>query len=129
MVLGLFLMTSLFMKGPYKLILEDKITRWGLILSGIFLVLGIISIGIYYFSLPPLLPLFNQLPWGEKRLGSRPEIFIPVLLAILFLIINFITSARLYKKTPLLSRMLSITTLLASLLSFIFIVRTVYLLI
>jgi hypothetical protein len=34
-----------------------------------------------------------------------------------------------YEKTPLLSRILSITSLLTSLLSLIFIVRTVYLLI
>lgn len=117
------------MNGTFKLILEDKITRWGLILSGIFLMLEILTIGFFYFSLPPLLPLFNQLPWGEKRLGIKPGIFIPVLLVIVFLVFNFFTSARLYEKTPLLSRILSITTLLASLLSFIFIVRTVYLLI
>jgi len=117
------------MKGPYKLILEDKIAKWGLIFSSIFLVLEIISIGIYYFSLPPLIPLFNQMPWGEKRLGIRLEIFIPIFISIIFLCFNFIASAHLYEKTPLLSRMLNITTLLASLLSFIFIVRTVYLLI
>ena len=117
------------MNETFKLVLGDKIARWSLILSSIFLMLEIISIGIFYFSLPPLLPLFNQMPWGERRLGIKPAIFIPVILAIVFLSFNFVTSAQLYEKTPLLARILSITTFLASLLSFIFIVRTVYLLI
>lgn len=129
MALDLFSETLFYMNGTFKLVLEDKITRWTLILSAIFLMLEIISIAIFYFSLPPLLPLFNQMPWGEKRLGGRPEIFLPVLLVIAFLSFNFFVSARLYETAPLLSRILSITTFLASILSFIFVVRTVYLLI
>lgn len=129
MALNLFLKMLLFMNVTFKSVLQDKIAYWGLIISSIFLLLQIISLGIFYLSLPPVLPVFNQLPWGEKRLGSKPEIFIPIVLTIIFLSINFVISARLYEKTPLLARMLSITTLLISLLSFVFIVRTVYLLI
>ena len=116
------------MNELFKLVLEDKITKWGIILSGIFLILEIIFIGVFYFSLPPVLPLFNQMPWGENRLGARPAIFIPVLISIAFLVFNFFILGRLYEKTPLLSRMIGITSLLISILSCIFIVRTVYLL-
>lgn len=117
------------MNGVFKLALSDKIAKWGLILSGVFLCFEIISVGIFYFSLPPFIPLFNQLPWGEARLGLKPAIFLPIILTVLFMIFNFIMIGRLYEKTPLLSRILSITTLLSTLLSLIFIVRTVYLLI
>lgn len=117
------------MSAIFKTILDDKITKWGLVLSCIFLMLEIIFIAIFYFSLPPLLPLFNQMPWGERRLGIRVEIFIPALLSILFIVTNFFILSRLYEKTPLLSRILSITAFLASLLSFIFIAKTIHLLI
>jgi hypothetical protein len=117
------------MKEIFKLALNDKITKWGLILSGIFLLLSIVSISFFYFSLPPLVPVFNQMPWGEKRLGIKITIFTPVLFAVVFLFLNFFISANLYEKTPLLSRMLSITAFLVSFLSFIFVARTVYLLI
>lgn len=117
------------MKEIFKLVLEDKITKWGMILSGVFLMIEIVFIAAFYFSLPPLLPLFNQMPWGDKRLGIKPAIFIPVLISIAFWIFNFFILARLYEKTPLLSRMIGITTLLLSILSFVFVIRTVYLLI
>jgi hypothetical protein len=115
------------MNGVYKTVLSDKIAKWGLMLSGIILFLEIIYIGIFYFSLPPLLPIYNQLPWGEERLGSRFEIFLPFLLTLIFFIFNFFLIARLHEKLPLLSRMLSITTFLISILSIFFTVRTLQL--
>jgi hypothetical protein len=117
------------MNGVFKLVRKDKIAKWGFTLSNIFVVFEIIAIGIFYFSLPPFIPIFNQMPWGEMRLGIKPAIFIPIAITILFIGVNFFMVGRLYEKTPLLSRILSITTLLATLLSFIFILRTVYLLI
>lgn len=112
-----------------NLVLKDKITRWGLILSGIFLLLEIVSVAIFYFSLPPLVPLFNQMPWGVERLGSKNTILIPFVLGLIFLISNFFLLSRLYEKLPLLSRMVSITTLLVTLLSFYFTIRTLQLII
>jgi len=115
------------MKEVFKLVLEDKIAKWAFILSGIFLILESIFIGFFYFSLPPLLPLFNQMPWGEKRLGLRIEIFLPIIIACIFFIFNFFFLSRLQKKLPLLSRIVSITTILTTILSFFFIVRTLQL--
>lgn len=122
-------MKQQFMNAAFKLALNDKIAKWGLILSCIFFGLEIISIGIFYFSLPPFVPLFNQLPWGESRLGIKPAILIPSITTAIFMILNYFMIGKLYEKTPLLSRILSITTFLSALLSFIFVVRTIYLLI
>lgn len=117
------------MNGVYKLVLNDKIARLGIILSSIILLIEVIYIGIFYFSLPPLLPIYNQLPWGEERLGSRIEIFLPFLLSLIYFITNFFLLSRLYEKLPLLSRMLSITTFLIAILSLFFIIRTLQLII
>lgn len=117
------------MNDVFKLVRQDKIAKWGFTISNIFVVIEVIAIAIFYFSLPPFLPVFNQLPWGETRLGIKPAIFIPIAITMSFIAINFFLVGHLYEKTPLLSRILSITTLLIALLSFIFILRTLYLLI
>lgn len=117
------------MNEVFKLALEDKITRWAFTLSSIFLLLESVFVVFFYFSLPPLLPLFNQLPWGEERLGLRIEIFLPIILAFMFFIFNFFLISRLHKNLPLLSRIVSITTILVTILSFFFIMRTLQLII
>ncbi|HUQ85642.1 MAG TPA: hypothetical protein VM077_04920 [Candidatus Limnocylindrales bacterium] len=117
------------MNATIKLLTADKIAKWGLILSSSILLVELIYIGIFYLSLPPVLPIFNQLPWGEQRLGIRATIFLPLIIALTFFVFNFFLVSRLRDKLPLLSRMLSITTFLISILSLFFIVRTLQLII
>jgi hypothetical protein len=100
-----------------KQIKSDKIIKWSMGFAGLLLIIEAISIGIFYFSLPPLIPLFNQMPWGESRLAAKTGIFLPVLIATSFFFLNFFLLIKLYEKIPLISRMLSITTLLITLLS------------
>src|SRR5438105_4822506 len=115
-----------FMKEIFKLLKKDKITKWSAIISGILLVSEFIYIGVFYLSLPAFVPLFNQLPWGEERLGLRIDIFIPTIIILLFFLTNFILISKLYEKMPLVSRMLGITTLLITVLSFIFTLQTLH---
>lgn len=112
------------MKNLFKYVKSDKIIKGSFQLSTILLLSQIVYTAFSYFSLPPIVPLFNQLPWGEARLGQKYEIFIPCMLALLVLISNLFLINALYEKLPLLSRILSITTLLVSILSFIFIFQT-----
>ena len=115
------------MNGAFRLVMSDKIARWGLMLSGALLTLEILYAGIVFFSLPPFVPIFNQLPWGDARLGSKIEIFLPFSVSFLFFMLNFYLISRIHSKLPLLSRMLSITTFLIATLSFFFIIRTLQL--
>ena len=108
------------MKNLFKYVKTDKIIKWSFQLSTVLLLCQIIYTAFSYFSLPPLVPLFNQLPWGEDRLGQKYEIFIPCALTLLFLVGNLLLINTLYEKLPLLSRLLSITTFLIATLSFIF---------
>ena len=117
------------MNAVFKLVLRDKIIKSGMISSTFIVLVELISIAVFYFSLPPLLPIFNQLPWGPQRLGGTITLFIPAIMAVVFIITNFIMITKLYEKTPLLSRILSITTLLITILSLIFILRTLQLVI
>lgn len=112
------------MKALFKYIKIDKILKWGFLLSAILLLCQIIYTVFSYFSLPPVVPLYNQLPWGESRLGSRLEIFIPSIITFLFIIGNLLLVNKLYEQLPLLSRIISITTLLITILSVIFTFQT-----
>ncbi len=54
------------MKGLTRHIKSDKIIRWSVSLSAIILLGETIYALLFFFSLPPFLPLYNQMPW-EKR--------------------------------------------------------------
>ncbi len=80
-------------------------------------------------KLPPLIPVFNQMPWGEERLSSTFGIFIPSIITSLIFFVNIILSAVSYTTSPLISRLIAITSFLTALLTFLFIVRTISLII
>lgn len=100
------------MKKFFKNLRQDKITNWGFITSGLFLVISFLLISIYYTSLPPFLPLYNKMPWGYARIGNKIEIFLYLGIATIFFISNLIFSSLVYKKIVLLARFLCLTTLL-----------------
>lgn len=104
-------------------IAKDKIIRLSTLGAIGLLVFHLGYIAIFFQNIPPVLPLYNQLPWGEARLGDRVHAFIPFSLSLSMLIVNLIFSAILYEKMPLVSRIISIMNLLLALLSAIFIFR------
>lgn len=112
------------MKLFINIIVSDKILRLSTIFSCTLLFVHAIYILIIYRSLPPFIPLYNQLPWGDLRLGTKPEIVFPFLTASVILILNIFVIVKVYEKIPLIARILSITTFLVSVLSLIFIFRT-----
>lgn len=117
------------MKEFFKEIIQDKTIILALLANGFFIIATVIFILFSYGNLPPLIPVFNQLPWGEQRLGPTSAIFIPTLVSLLILGINTIAAGITYKKTPLVARMLIATSLLAGVLTFLFVVKTITLII
>lgn len=115
------------MRQFFKSIAQDKTIFYFLLLNGFCIIAAVIFILFSYRLLPPFIPIFNQLPWGEQRLGTTSAIFIPLLIALLILVINAFTSAIAYKKIPLVARMLTATSLLAGILTTLFVVKTIIL--
>lgn len=113
------------MKSLIKIFKEDKLIFWSLLISSLFFCLSLILCMLFYNQLSPYIPLYNQMPWGEARLGTKTDIFIPVLILLGVFVLNFILAEIYYKKMPLISRLLFITFLLISFLTFIFIIRTI----
>lgn len=117
------------MKVFFSTLRSDRILYVGFLLSVALIILTTVVILFLYRSLPPFIPLYNQLPWGESRLGTKIEIFIPVFLATLIFSTNAILASLLYLKIPLVARIFSITSLLISFLLLLFIIRLMRLMI
>lgn len=116
-------MVLLFMNVLIKPILQDKITFWGFLISILLIIISIGYSGIFLNALPPYLPLYNKMPWGYGRLGTRFEIFVPIIIVSVFTLGNIFSSAYIYAKIPLLSRLICLVSLFVALLSCIFIIK------
>lgn len=115
------------MKKVFSVLRSDRILFRLWILTIIFIVISILFALFKFSSLPPVVPVFNQLPWGESRLSTRPGIFLPILIIVLIFGTNSLVATLTYEKTPLISRMLSVTSFLVALLGLLFIFRTIQL--
>lgn len=113
------------MKSFLNNIRADRWTFRGFNISLILTFLTIAFILFNYRNLPPLMPIFNQLPWGTQRLTQTAGIFIPVAVFIIIFLINIIFSSYVYLKNPLIARIVSAITFIIAILNFLFIVRTI----
>lgn len=112
------------MSTPTNSFTNDKIVKAGFQLSVLLFILTFSYTIFIYNKLPPLVPVFNQLPWGVQRLGERNMIFLPLVINISMFFINLVFSKFAYDKMPLVVRMLSVTSLFLGLTVIIFIFRT-----
>ena len=117
------------MKKYIDLAFTDRLIKRLLIVSLILMIVTALFAIFNYQKLPPLIPVFNQLPWGVDRLSNTWGIFIPIIFSLFIFVFNFFASGIVYGESPLLSRMLAITTFIASLLSLLFVFRTITLII
>ncbi len=115
------------MNAVYKHILNDKILLVGFFISLICNLITIFLLILFYKQFPPFIPLFNQFPWGDARLGTPILFFIPYFFGLVVLVTNFFLANFIYPKLPLLSRMLSLTTLLCTFFILLFTLQTLQL--
>jgi hypothetical protein len=117
------------MKPNFKIIFADKVILSMFYATVSCMLLYFLAALFSYSHLPPLVPLFNQQPWGEQRLGIKLEIFEPLLFCFFVFCGNFYFASHMYTKMPLIGRMLSIASFVVAMLSLLFIVRTIQLMI
>lgn len=100
------------MKGKFKLIISDQFVRISLVLSFLFIIPLTTIIITTYSNLPPLIPFFNSMPWGEDRLvSSSVSLFLPLLLLGIF-IINILQASFAYSRYVLVARIVMFNTFL-----------------
>lgn len=72
---------------------SDKFLLVPLLVSLLITCLMVLLIIIFYNQLPPKLPLFYSLPWGETQLVAKQQFFLlPIILLLIILINTFIVS-------------------------------------
>jgi hypothetical protein len=112
------------MNTKFETLFSDKITSTSIMLSTLLLVLSAGVIAISYHAFPPLIPIYNQMPWGIARIGVRLTIFIPFMIALFIYGVNLFLSAFLYNNYTLVSRIVSLTTFCTTALFLLFLLRT-----
>lgn len=104
---------------------EDKVLKGGIYLDLFFVFASFFYIFINLKNLPPVIPLFNQLPWGDQRIIETMWIFMLPSLSLIILLGNSTFSEIFYKKNPLVARLFIAGSLLFSILVLLFIIRTI----
>lgn len=107
------------MKERFKKASKDSVFRFSIILSLFFVFLEVILIFLFFGKLPPFIPFFNSMPWGEARLAPPNTLIYFLCTFIAILLLNNFLSAVFYNSYPLISRILSITSLLFVFLGFL----------
>lgn len=113
------------MKNFFRSIFEDRQFSRITLSTIVVITVSLLFISLRFFSLPPFIPIFNQLPWGEQRIVVKIGIFLPFGLSILVFIVNLLSSVFIYKKNPLIARLLAVTSFLLALMTLLFIIRTI----
>ena len=102
----------------------DSLIWRGTLITLLILLTSIIYTAIIYYRLPPIIPLFNQLPWGEERLAEKIGIFLQVGFTVCAVIVNNILATTIHRILPLVGRLLVITSILLTILLMIFLIKT-----
>lgn len=100
------------MRGKIKIFLSDQFVRLSLILSVLFVIPLLFIIGYSINKLPPLIPFFNSMPWGEERLINSNVILVLPLLVIGIFLANIFQAIFSYSKYVLVSRIIMFNTFL-----------------
>jgi hypothetical protein len=101
---------------------NGKIFRWSLF----FIIIQISFLFWKFNSLPPQVPLYYSLPWGESQLGQASSLFILPTISLILLLINHLFAISLVKTSLLLSRLLITISLIFSLFSLITLLQIIY---
>jgi len=114
-------------KEHFRTLTADKITKYTMAATIVIFAIQLVFLAINFGNLPPVIPVFNQLPWGIERLGTRLSIFFPLTAAFICSGTNLILASITYESMPLIARVMGFTSFLVSLICLIFTVRTILL--
>jgi len=113
------------MKNFINNIVSDKLALRGFFISFLLMLFTILYILVNYLNLPPFIPIFNQLPWGNDRLTTTPGIFIPTVIFAFVFLFNIIFTSIVYNKSPLIARIVAAVTLILAFMNFLFVIRII----
>jgi hypothetical protein len=113
------------MKNFFSNIAADKLALRGFLISFLLMLITIVYILLYYSNLPPFIPIFNQLPWGNERLTITPGIFISTIIFGMIFLFNLVFTSIVYNRSPLIARIVAAVTLIIAVMNFLFIIKVI----
>lgn len=112
--------------GAESFITSNKLTFWTTLIPLVVSLVLTIIILTGLRSLPPKLPLFYSLPWGDNQLVSHQEfLLIPAIITIITLL-NAVISWQLHPTQSFFKRILLFSPLVVSLLLVITFIKVVF---
>lgn len=97
-------------RATAEILVPDKLGRTSYVVSLVIILLTYSVIGGLLSKLPPTVPLYYSLPWGEARLVPKLFLFALPTMAMIILIFNLALGRFSQKISPLLPKVLSVTT-------------------
>lgn len=89
---------------------NGQIFRWNIV----FILCQVVILFIKFNDLPPQIPLFHSLPWGEPELAPVSSIFILPAFSVIIMLLNNFLAVFFLKSSQLLSRVLVVVSLICS---------------
>lgn len=93
-----------------EILVPDSLGRSSYLMAILLIVIMIMIISSLLSRLPLVVPLYFTLPWGESRLTSKLVLYLLPISSFLFLVINLGLGRLSVKLSPLLPRILAVST-------------------
>lgn len=107
----------------------DKFSFFLVLGSVFFCAIGAIIILFSWKGLPPRLPIFYSMPWGETYLGAKAAIWVLPAFSLLILVINLVFMNFFVKNNVFLGRILAVAIFLCAFLAIYDLVKIIYILV
>lgn len=120
---------KLFLKDNFNSLWQDKEAKASLRIALAILLFSLALLIFTWSKLPPQLPLFYSLPWGEEQLGQPILLLVPPIGCLLWGALNFFLAVFCFKQQPLASKILVWSTVILTFLSSLTLVKIIFLII
>ena len=108
----------------YRVVWQDDVSRRGFATAIFFWLAGLSILIFFYFRLPPQIPLFYSLPWGEDQLASSNLIFV-IPGSVLLIILTNLLAASFFSEEKLLLRTLGLASAVCAFLSLFALIKII----
>jgi len=92
-----------------------------------FLIASVLTLIFKWPKLPPELPLYYSLPWGEEQLATPIQLLILPFISLSVFFLNFFLASILLEKAPWLCRILILISTIFAFLSMVTLIKIVFL--
>jgi len=118
---------KLFLKDKFLIFSQEKEFRLTIQVAACLWGLSLIFLLLKWRGLPPQVPIFYSLPWGEEQLGNPIFLFLLPLSSLFFGILNYLLAIWSFRDYPLASKILIWLSVLITLLTTIALVKIILL--